>query len=151
MASGISSSVETDCDVTGSEIRSLKQASPEVCAATCEAEASCRGWSFISGWNKCSLKSTIKSKTKVRMYSGRVDRSKSPAMISLEGWQKDESGKDFRRVAPVTRAEDCSNECLKDQRCLAFVFIDGYQVCWLKKSIGKFSDKVFTCGQKNEK
>jgi hypothetical protein len=79
------------------------------------------------------------------MYAARVDRSKSPAVISLEGWHKDDSGKDLRRIAPISRAEDCSSECIKDERCLAFVFIEGYQVCWLKKSIGKFIEKINWC------
>ena len=120
--------VEIDCDLTGPDLRTSKESSPEACSALCKSEAGCRGWSFISGWNKCFLKSKIKAKTKVRMYAARVDRSKSPAVISLEGWHKDDSGKDLRRIAPISRAEDCSSECIKDERCLAFVFIEGYQV-----------------------
>lgn len=147
-ASPSSGEIQTNCDITGPDIKTMKTESPEVCATACQAELSCQGWSFISGWNKCFLKSKIASKTDVRMFAGRVDRSSDPAAISLSGWQKDDSGKDFRRIAPVKKSDECADACVKDAKCLAFVFIEGYQVCWLKKTVGKFTDKVFSCGRR---
>lgn len=141
-----SGSVETNCDVTGPDIKSMKQPDAKACLAACEELTTCRGWSFISGWNRCFLKSGIKSKTAVRMYAGRLDRGASPVTVVQQGWDKDDSGTDFRKVAPLSRSEECTDECLKDHRCVAFVFIEGYRVCWLKKSIGKWSDKTFSCG-----
>ena len=139
--------VEADCDITGTDLRTSKEGSAEDCSKACESDGGCRGWSFISGWNKCFLKSNMKSKTKVRMYAGIVDRSKNPAVVLQDGWQKDNSGKDFRRIAPLKDHRECSTECINDERCKAFVFIEGYQVCWLKQSAGRMYDKVFSCGK----
>jgi hypothetical protein len=35
---------------------------------------------------------------------------------------------------------------LDEAQCKAFVFIEGYSVCWLKKTTGRFADKVFSGG-----
>lgn len=142
------SPVETGCDVTGPDIKSLKQTDAAACQVACENLQACRGWSFISGWNRCFLKSKINSKTNVRMYAGRINRQGKSPFIAQEGWDKDDSGRDYRKVAPLMRVEDCSAECTKDERCMAFVFINGYKTCWLKESTGRWSNKVFSCGIK---
>jgi hypothetical protein len=139
-------SVQADCDITGPDLKSFISASAQDCGRSCQELGECRGWSHISGWNRCFLKKSVKSKTNVRMYAGQVDRSGEAAKIAIEGWQKDDSGKDYKRVAPVKTADDCKNVCLGESQCKAFVFIEGYSVCWLKKTTGRFADKVFSCG-----
>jgi hypothetical protein len=92
------------------------------------------------------LKKSVKLKTNVRMYAGQVDRSGKTAKLAIEGWRKDDSGKDFKRVAPIQSPDNCKNACLDEAQCKAFVFIEGYSVCWLKKTTGRFADKVFSGG-----
>lgn len=143
-----SEGVEEHCDVTGPDLRTSRLGDAKSCQMLCQRDEACRGWSYISGWNRCALKSAIKSKAKVRMYAGRVDRGMQPAKVAQESWDFDDSGVDYRKIAPLNEASACAQACQKEDRCQAFVFIDGYRVCWLKKSIGQWASKVFYCGRK---
>lgn len=134
------------CDLTGPDIRALPTADATVCAATCEAEAACRGFSFITGWNRCFLKSKVKGRHTVRMYGGEL--ADKERRVERAAYDTDYSGKDFRKVAPENDKDACAKACVDDARCKAFVLIEGYRVCWLKESVGRARPKMFQCGVK---
>ncbi len=145
-ARGVKAQVTEDCDALGPDLHSFKSSEAEACGAACIKEATCRAWTHVSGWNRCFLKKKVSLKSGVRMLVGQIDRKKDPVEVSILGWRKDDSGKDLRRIAPTTKPEDCSAACLQEALCVGFVFIEGHNVCWLKKSQGKVASKVFSCG-----
>jgi hypothetical protein len=59
----------------------------------------------------------------------------------------DHSGKDIKRLV-LDEAKACAKACREEKACAAFTFIDGYRVCWLKKTGGRLRPKVFHCGVK---
>lgn len=147
---------EKHCDVTGPDLRAMSVKDVSLCSDACKNEKNCRGFSFISGWNRCFLKKEIKSRHKVRMFAGKIEDSKDDVSgtdkkiierkIIVEGYDKDLSGKDFKKVAPENNKDKCAESCKNDAKCKAFVLVEGYQVCWLKESVGNLKEKIFYCG-----
>ena len=133
--------IEKGCDIPGNNLRSSKEKSAESCANICGKDDKCKGFTFISGWNKCFLKTRVKTKAKVTMIAAHKN-----AAFKLHH-DHDNSGKDFKNV-PLDSAELCIEECRKSSKCQGFSYIKGYRSCWLKKTQGRIFPKVFYCGAK---
>ena len=132
---------QTHCDLLGPNTKVLKKvASQSDCHNHCAQHDACQGYVFISSWNRCFLKSSIKRLTQVNLISGLPGQD---AKVDY-----DHSGKDLRQVS-TSNASGCESQCRKDSQCGAYTFIKGYQTCWLKKKSGSFRPKVFYCGRKS--
>lgn len=129
------------CDLLGPNAAVLKNlSSHKDCQGECVKMKNCKGYVFISNWNRCFLKSEVKRLTKVSMISGLPGEK-----AKLD---HDHSGKDMRQEA-AANARACDALCRKESACGAYTFIEGYQTCWLKKNPGSFRPKVFYCGRKS--
>jgi hypothetical protein len=147
LATLLSAAVQLHCDLPGGDLSNSAQASPEACAAVCAAEAGCKAWTFISGWNRCFLKAKLQKQAKLRIHAAQVDDDgKGGRQLGKIHEDHDDSGKDLRRVTKVKTAEACGQECLAEPQCQAIAFLDGYGDCWLKKSKGRTRPKIFSCG-----
>jgi hypothetical protein len=135
------------CDLTGADLRAIGRSSLEACEKACAEDAACRGWAFISSWDRCALKKQIKGRHTVRMYGGEII-PKDARRTYVAAEDTDYSGKDYRKIAPLNDREKCASACVDDPKCAAFVLIEGYRVCWLKESVGTKRSKIFTCGVK---
>ena len=132
---------QTHCDLVGTNVLVLKNLTNySECNLECAKNKKCQGYVFISHWNRCFLKSSIKRQVQLNMISG------LPGLAPK--LDHDHSGKDLRQVT-TKDAVGCDSQCSKDAACGAYTFIKGYQTCWLKKKSGSFRPKVFYCGRKS--
>ena len=143
----LASAVQTHCDLPGGDLSNAAAATAEACAESCDAVPACKAWTFISGWNRCFLKSKQPRLAKLRIHAGHVEADgKGERKLGVIQEDHDDTGKDMRRVTKVRSAAECGAECLKEPRCEGFAFLDGYGDCWLKQNQGKTRPKVFYCG-----
>ena len=133
--------IEEGCDIPGNNLKSSKEKSPPLCAEACDKEPKCKGFTFISGWNKCFLKSKVKTQAKVTMIAA---HNKDGFKLHFN---HDNSGKDFKNIV-LDSEKLCLDECRKNSKCKGFSYIKGYRSCWLKKTLGRVFPKVFYCGIK---
>jgi hypothetical protein len=139
-----------DCDIPAAGYRSLKATDESECARSCSQESKCQAFVFVSGWNRCFLKESSKMVQGIKMYGGDIDRSDSrEAVIKSFGALKDHRGKDLKNIAGVKSEESCQQFCVKENMCVGYVWISGYDSCWLKKTKGSALDKRFYCGKIN--
>lgn len=132
---------QSHCDLVGPNALVLKNLKkPLECQLECEKNQSCQGYVFVSSWNRCFLKSSIKRLVKINLISGLPGQE---AKVD-----HDHSGKDMRQES-ASNAAGCESLCSKDKTCGAYTFIKGYQTCWLKNKTGSFRAKVFYCGRKS--
>jgi len=141
--------ITENCDIPGGNIKNLKSASPSTCRDECNKLESCKGFTFISGWNRCFLKRKISRKVSLKIHSGEVINQKNGRTMDLTGPNIDIPGKDLRKVPNTKTPEICSDLCLKEPKCVAFSYLDGYRDCWLKDRSGRRQTKTFSCGIKN--
>jgi len=106
----------------------------------CDSDASCRGFTFVSGWNRCFLKSKIARFAILRFVSAAKGGSPQPDF--------DNTRKDLRRVIHLKTPLACSRACGSEPKCTGWTYLDGYGDCWLKSGVGRLKPKVFYCGTK---
>lgn len=136
------------CDMPGGNVDQMPAKDATSCAQNCVQQERCRGYVFISGWNRCFLKEKAGRTTKVRMYSGTIQRNPSvPPAVTQEGYDLDHKAKDWQKKI-VKRYEECREVCLATEGCDAFTMIEGYDTCWLKKGQARLQPKIFYCGSK---
>lgn len=141
-----------NCDLAGKDLRSAPQLTPEACEADCAATGNCRGWVFVSGWNRCFLKSLVRRTVPLTLHGGQVSSTDEGArQIKAYTANSDHRGKDLRRVSGMKTTESCGQACLAEVACRGIVFMEGYGDCWLKKTVGNLSPKIFFCGQRPAK
>lgn len=145
----LASAVQSHCDLPGGDLSNASAASPQVCATTCEGHATCKAWTYISGWNRCFLKSKQPKPVKLRIHAAQIEGDgQGGRRLGTIYEDHDDSGKDLRRVTKIRSAADCGKACLDEPQCQAFAFLDGYGDCWLKKNRGNTRPKVFYCGSR---
>ena len=128
--------MDAQCDLIGPNLNSVKKTTKARCWQNCEDLQECQGAVFISSWNRCFLKSTVKRKASVKMFS---------AIKGGEGsYDRDYSAKDMKRLV-FAKVDQCREACAKEETCSGFTYIDGYRDCWLKRGKGKVFEKVFFC------
>ncbi len=147
-AGGAKASVEDHCDMGGEVTKSVTVNSGEDCEKTCDQDPDCKGFSFVSGWNKCFLKSKAGGAHKITFISQTIEMRGQERVLGEKKVDFDHSGKDLRKVSPVQDEDQCGKECNSEKECKGYVYIKGYRDCWLKKTEGKFKAKIFYCGSK---
>jgi hypothetical protein len=140
--------VRSNCDIPANNLRNFSIKDEKLCSAACTKEEKCRGFTFISHWNRCFLKERVEKIFDIEMHAGQVLQSPSPRSLGPIKAQSDSTGKDIRIINAVENIESCSIHCLNDIRCQSFAFIQGYGTCALKKDLGKIVEKIFFCGKK---
>ncbi len=135
-----------NCDLPGPSIKETKTATEEDCQKLCADDAQCKASLFITGWKKCSLKSDGKKTARLKFISGELPENR---VYSKGAFREDEdyTGKDLERLV-LASADECGEACAKNDACKSFTYLDGYRVCWLKKTLGKYNPKVFRCSIK---
>lgn len=139
--------VSSHCDLADANLSSRTSETVEDCQKACQAEANCPAFVYVSGWKRCFFKASAEKKKTIRFYSGDVirDAADKHPRLGESGYDQDHSGKDLKREVLKTHQE-CSQQCLANQSCYAFTFIEGYDVCWLKAAGGRRLPKIFYCG-----
>lgn len=141
--------IEKNCDIPGNSYRHEKLKDELECQKLCESEDRCKSFTFISHWNRCNLMDQVKKKFQVTMIAGYIDdRDQSKATLSKLFENSDSTGKDMQSDTKLKSADECGKACLSNEKCLSFVYIQGYSMCWLKKTKGKIVPKTFSCGVK---
>ena len=133
------SAMDKHCDLIGDNKRGFKTDSGEICWGACSEDRGCLGAVFISSWNKCFLKSKIKRKASLRLFSEKKG--------DVGNYDQDFSAKDMKRLV-VANVKNCRDACLQNQMCSGFTYLEGYRDCWLKKGSGRLFPKVFFCKEK---
>lgn len=126
------------CDLVGKTYDSISKTNLEHCFQSCKSNKICKGAVFISNWNKCFLKSEIRRKVKINMYS------KVMATEGVAQKDRDSTGKDLKNLL-VKSSEECEKACKQEPACSSFTYIDAYSSCWLKKNKAKLIEKKFSC------
>lgn len=129
----------SNCDLAGTNLKAIKKTEKANCLKHCLDNKNCRGAVFISHWNQCFLKKSIKRKVELALISA----EKSGPLKA----DQDYSGKDYKQTSQKT-AQQCLDQCKTEAQCQAITYMQGYQTCWLKKTKGNFRSKVFYCFQK---
>ncbi len=139
------------CDIPQNNLKSIKNSNPQDCAKACQDEPKCLGFSFISHWNRCFLKSKVKRKFTIEMHAGQVLENKAAErkMGPISRFA-DSTGKDLKILYGLKSVEACVEKCLARKDCLSFNYMVGYASCVLKKERGKIVEKKFYCGEKAE-
>ncbi|KAG9411703.1 hypothetical protein AC1031_017342 [Aphanomyces cochlioides] len=133
------SSIESDVDYTGPDLRSVAASAPEDCCGICADDDECKAFSHYRGI--CYLKSakgSSISKSGVRSATLAPPSSQCSAIEN----DIDYSGADLRSVGAAV-AEDCCAICADDEKCKAFSHYLG--VCYLKSSQGENISKPGVC------
>lgn len=143
------SDLKKGCDIPGENYTHKKLTNEVECKASCDEDKKCQAFTFISGWNRCNLKTSFKKSFNIEMIAGYVDgrETKTPT-LSQYFFSSDSTGKDMKSITTLKDHKQCGQACLTEERCLSFVYIKGYSMCWLKKTKGRIIDKVFYCGHK---
>ncbi|KAG9411702.1 hypothetical protein AC1031_017341 [Aphanomyces cochlioides] len=124
------SSIESDVDYTGPDLRSVAASAPEDCCGICADDSQCNAFSHYLG--VCYLKSAKGNPiSKAGVRSGTL--APPPSQCSAIENDVDYSGADLRSVA-ASVAEDCCAICADDAKCKAFSHYLG--VCYLKSAKG---------------
>lgn len=134
-----------NCDIPGPALSSMTSRSADDCARECEKNFNCQSYVHISGWNRCFLKSQSNFK-QLTITAGKKIEGGSLEYLK----HHDIAGRDMES-AKASTAEACSEACKKNEKCVGFAYLDGYQTCWLKDQLksGKLYSKIFTCGRKS--
>ena len=127
-----------NCDIFGENYSSLSNSSEDVCFETCKSSTQCKGAVFISSWNKCFLKSIVKRRVQLTMYS-KIMETKGPAKKNM-----DSTGKDMKNIVTST-VNGCEQACRNLVGCASYTYMDGYSSCWLKSAPAKLIEKNFSC------
>jgi hypothetical protein len=123
----------------------------EECRAACEADATCRAYTFVrpgiqAADGMCWLKSSIPEPTVDDCCTSGVKgggQASSQATAPTPGCTLEEAsdrpGGDYRRFEAPAGAEQCRRACDEDAACLAYTYVrPGIQaaegMCWLKSS-----------------
>ncbi|CAK4155700.1 unnamed protein product [Aphanomyces euteiches] len=124
------SSIESDVDYSGPDLRSVAASAPENCCGICANDDECKAFSHYLG--VCYLKSAKGNPiSKAGVHSGTL--TPPPSQCSAIEIDVDYSGADLRSVA-ASVAEDCCAICAGDANCKAFSHYLG--VCYLKSAKG---------------
>jgi len=109
-------------------------------------ETECKAFSYVSGWNRCFLKSKFTQEIPLKIYSGTYNGevTKLP-----EGYNIDYPPGDFLRLENIMTPLECKNRCLLNEKCKAFSYLDAYKSCFLKNKLSAKQDKIFSCGKKS--
>jgi hypothetical protein len=135
---------EGRCDIPKGEMQVLKQTDLPKCKDACSLQAGCKGFVHISGWNRCRLLTLGQPQFAIRFHSSEKAENQLMKDPKID---HDYTGKDLRKVE--TKDLDlCLEACKNTKECLAVTYIEGYKACWLKKTAGRYLEKVFTCGVK---
>ena len=138
-------SKQTNCDIPGPALSSQHTKDADQCSGLCQNELRCRSYVFISGWQRCFLKSQNKV-TSLTIAAGKKNDDGS-----ITQWDHhDLVGRDMRS-ARAKDVDECGSICTQDTKCVGFAYLDGYQTCWLKDQLksGKPYAKTFSCGVTN--
>jgi hypothetical protein len=130
-----------NCDVPNDSLKVLEKVSREDCQAACEEQSECKGILYITGWQRCTLKTRMDRTARLKFISGEMDDKRAYSLH--EGF--DHSGKDRERQV-LDSADACGKACGASPDCAAFTYLDGYRVCWLKNKGGRLRAKNFLCG-----
>lgn len=137
--------VQEDCDYPGSTFSVKPLKTPKDCLSLCNNTDNCLGFVFVSGWNRCQLKSKIFRKVPLTITAGIPDEKQTYEIFPM----MDARGPDLRSEL-VNDVKACQKTCQQEIKCKGFVFLDGYRTCWLKKALKskKPYAKRFYCGAK---
>ena len=143
------------CDIPATTIKSIAAKGVEDCQNICAANMKCKAATFISGWGRCMLKSSVSPRFEITFYSGVVRAGiigLSQLQISKlkEGNLKDVDlpGSDIKKVGKIKSAAACRQSCSDEASCHAFTYIDGYATCWHKGTKLRMVNKIFSCAIK---
>jgi hypothetical protein len=140
-------SLKTNCDIPGGNLKSLKGKTAATCKDECELNKSCKGFTYISGWNRCFLKKKVSKQVTLRITSGYLDENRKPKIMK----DTDFKGHDLKSLNGIKSAKECAQKCKTTNECIGFAYLDGYNTCWVKDEIKieTAHKKIFYCGVKN--
>jgi hypothetical protein len=144
------STIREHCDYPLGEVDSKPAKDSAVCLDLCQKNTACRAFTFISGWNRCLMRSKLNLKNGVIMHGGSYlpKESSSPVReVVTYGPGFDHRGKDLLKVPSSPTEVACQASCKAHSSCVGYVWISGYNDCWLKKTHGEPLAKKFYCGQ----
>jgi hypothetical protein len=130
-------------DLVGTDIRELRNTDLTGCAAACETDRRCVGYSFDK-WNRyCFLKSgTRLFRLEPNTTSGLRPDAPKPTLASAPVTMQRYRNKAFPYGGQETRRADsldeCEARCAQDTACVALTFFKASQQCRLMHSTGEY-------------
>lgn len=115
------------------------------CVQSCAKDANCLVYIFNEITKKCSFKSIIGDAKSARgvtsgykLTAREMDFHEIGTFTTkMKTWESiDLPGGDYDNFS-VNEDSDCSNQCLKEDRCKAFTFNRKSRTCWLKSTVSE--------------
>jgi hypothetical protein len=136
--------IYTGYDVSGVDIRTLKNIDFDSCGTSCSNTEGCVAAAYRSDLKRCYMKSTanlIIRNSKVSL----VIRSSIQPAVPVSAFemlpQSDIPGNDLNGTSvKLDFAQDCLRLCENTSGCNAFSYVTANKACWLKASAGNIVD-----------
>lgn len=125
-------------DVLGLDYLTIRDVSLNSCQASCEADLSCRAYTFNTRYDVCFLKSDAIVIVENGNAVGGFDADLADDVVDsglVVTSDMDSPGGDFQRITDSDFV-GCALACGVDLRCQAFAFVRRTGDCWLKDSVG---------------
>jgi serine protease Do len=130
-------------DVIGFDYETLRKVSLSICQSACEADQSCRAFTYNKKERFCFLKNDAKLVVRNDdAYTTVVEElSSGVVMSSFEiASGRDMAGGDYKRIRKSSFI-GCYLACESDYECRAFAYVRKQKDCWLKNETASVSSK----------
>jgi hypothetical protein len=145
--------VKDGVDLFGFDLddRPIAVTSAADCEVRCQAESSCRAYTFNKRNSACFLKTNAevmyRNQRALSGYQAALDNSLKQSPFIIEE-STDHAGGDFQELQKATFA-DCLQACEGHPGCMAFSYVGRRKQCWLKSQAGpSITKKGVTSGVK---
>ncbi len=130
----------TGYDVSGTDIRTLKNVDFDTCTSSCSATENCVAAAYRRDLRRCYMKSTAN----LIIQNGKVEltiRANVQGSVPVSAFemlpQTDMPGNDMQGISVTLNfAQDCLRLCESTNGCNAFSYVTANKACWLKASAG---------------
>jgi hypothetical protein len=130
----------TGFDVSGTDIRTLKNVDFDTCSASCSATENCVAAAYRRDLRRCYLKSSailIIQNSKVDMTIRANVQNSVPVSAFEMLPQTDIPGNDLQNISvKLDYAQECLRLCESTNGCNAFSYVTANKACWLKSGAG---------------
>lgn len=128
-------------DLSGTDYANYKGMDLDRCTTSCAQDGQCVAFSWVAAKEWCWLKSTVgRSEARDGITSGAKKSLPQNAAASVSPGRMmtykniDLLGNDYGNYRDVS-LDQCAGACARDNRCVAFSWVESKRWCWLKSSV----------------
>lgn len=133
--------VEYGFDQPGGDYRNLRADALDDCQDACAADGRCRAFTYNTSDRRCYLKDSERSMVRRSDTVTGIKRGGGGGGSGLSERQGyDLEGGDYTRVR-LDGLDQCQEACRRDRECLAYTWITGDRMCYLKDRIGNYTPR----------